>query len=137
MTEAFVDTGFWLALIDRRDQYHAQAIVAFPNSLRKYTNLVTSNLVVSESYTLIRRRLGHAQAQTFLKSIAASPRLIRIHSTPLFESYAEELLEKFNDQMFCYVDAVSFAIMYEHKITTTLAFDHHFSIMGFTILPTA
>jgi predicted nucleic acid-binding protein len=48
--ELFVDTGAWVALADQDDQYHTRAIAAYPGLLKEYQRLVTTNLVVAESY---------------------------------------------------------------------------------------
>ena len=136
MQEIFVDSGAWLALADKRDQYHAQATAVYPQLLRQSARLITTNLVVAESYNLIRRRLGHKPGMRFLQSLRQSGRLERVYSDIELELAAEKILAQYRDQDFSLVDAVSFAFMQQRDIQQTFAFDHHFQIMGFTILPT-
>jgi predicted nucleic acid-binding protein len=50
LCELFVDTGAFIALVDERDPLH-QASQAFYSSLKKRTTVITTLLVVSETYT--------------------------------------------------------------------------------------
>ncbi|MBW2126650.1 MAG: DNA-binding protein, partial [Deltaproteobacteria bacterium] len=51
----FIDTGAWFALADKSDAYHEQAVAIYPGLLRGFHHLTTTNLVVAETYILIRR----------------------------------------------------------------------------------
>lgn len=131
----FVDTGAWFALADKSDQYHIKAVKIYPELLSSYNNLKTTNLVIAETYTLIRRALGHQAAITFLENIAASPRVIKVYSDNILEEKAEKILRKYQDQNFSYTDAVSFAVMKQYVIQKAFSFDQHFVTAGFTKIP--
>lgn len=131
----FVDTGALFALADKDDSHHKEATLIFPSLLKTYKGLITSNLVIAESYILILKNLGHTAAIKFLERIGSSPRIIRIYSTPDTEAKAEKILKKYQDQDFSYTDAVSFVIMKMHRIKKSFSFDKNFSTMGFTGLP--
>ena len=130
----FVDTGARYALADRNDQYHHGAAKRYPSLLKQYPHLTTTNLVVAETYILIRRTLGYQPAISFLKNLSSSPRITRIYSDTTLEFKAEKILEKYQDQDFSYTDAVSFAAMREFKIGKAFAFDSHFSTEGFVTI---
>lgn len=130
----FVDTGAWFALADKSDQHHNQAAEAYPDLLRNY-RLLTTNLVIAETYFLIRRAIGHQAAITFLENIAASPRVIKTYSDSVLEETAEGILRKYQDQDFSYTDAVSFAAMKQYEIIRAFSFDQHFVTAGFTLIP--
>ncbi len=130
----FVDTSAWYALADRSDQYHNQAVNMYPRLLKDYHYLTTSNLVVAETYILIRRSLGYQPAMTFLENTSASPRVVIIHSDNFLEKTAVDFLRKYTDQVFSYTDSVSFAIMKQSDIAQAFAFDQHFSTAGFTLI---
>ncbi len=132
---AFVDTGAWFALADRSDQHHNQAIKIYPKLLGRYHHLTTTNLVIAETYVLIRRTIGQQAAITFLENIAASPRIVKIYSDSILEETARDILEKYKDQNFSYTDAVSFALMKQYGIAEAFSFDHHFVTAGFTLVP--
>lgn len=75
--EIFVDAGAWLALADKRDKFHDVAKSSYPKIIHDWTMRVTTNLVVSESYALIRSRLGHRAAIAYLDNINSStPQLV-------------------------------------------------------------
>ena len=131
----FIDTGAWFALADKSDAYHEQAVAIYPGLLRGFHHLTTTNLVVAETYILIRRALGHQPAISFLQNISASPRIVKIYSDPTLEYLAEEILMQYQDQAFSYTDAVSFAVMKQYRITQAFSFDQHFVTAGFTLVP--
>ena len=133
--DLFVDTGAWFALADRSDQYHTRAVDLYPKLLRRYDHLTTTNLVIAETYTLIRRAIGHQAAMTFLENIAASPRVIKVYTDSKLEDTAENILRKYHDQDFSYTDAVSFAVMKQYGIVQAFSFDQHFATAGFTLTP--
>ncbi|HRQ41105.1 MAG TPA: PIN domain-containing protein [Chloroflexota bacterium] len=134
MSGVFVDTGAWLALADRRDKYHGAATAVYPQLLQQHPRLITTNLVIAESYALIRYRLGYQPGIRFLRSLRQSQRLARLYTDETVELAAEQLIEKYADQDFSLVDAASFVVMRQHNITEVFAFDHHFLVMGFTLV---
>lgn len=131
----FVDTGAWFALVDKSDQHHNQAVKAYPRLLSSYHHLTTTNLVIAETYILIRHAIGHNPAIYFLKNIAASPRVVKIYSNSTLEEAAEAILFKYQDQSFSYTDAVSFALMKQFEIKKAFSFDRHFATAGFMLIP--
>ena len=131
----FVDTGAWFALADESDQYHKKAVDLYPGLFLDKLHLMTTNLVIAETYILIRRAIGHQPAMRFLQNISSSPRVSKIFSEQMLEDNAENILEKYQDQDFSYTDAVSFAVMKQRGIHLAFSFDHHFVTAGFTIIP--
>lgn len=96
--------------------------------------LATTNLVAGETYTLMRTRLGAAAALRFLEAIRTSPTTRRVSVTAEWEIAAEELLARYADQDFSYVDATSFVAMRRLGLRQAFAFDHHFVVAGFKLL---
>jgi len=131
----FVDTGAWLAVIDPRDQYHPSASAFYRQALEAYRPLITTNLVVAETYVNLRRSLSHAAAIGFLDIIEQSSRIECVWSSPDLGSRARQILRQYTDQDFSYVDAVSFALMQEVEIIEAFAFDRRFTVVGFVCVP--
>ncbi len=135
MKDLFVDAGGWIALANADDRYHARAAAAYPAFLRDYRRLLTTTLVVAESFVSLQLGLGHAAAVRFLDLLEASPRIYRVPVERSLEKEAEQLLREFDDQRFSYADAVSFAVMRSLAVTDAFAFDQHFSTAGFVRVP--
>lgn len=95
--------------------------------------LVTTNHVIGETYTAMRRHLGSGPALAFLAAIRASPMTHRVLVQHDWEVAAEDLLAQYADQDFSYVDATSFVAMRRLRVRDAFAFDHHFVIAGFTL----
>ena len=131
----FVDTGAWLPVIDPRDQYHRPASAFYRQVLQAHRSLITTNLVVAETYVNLRRSLSHAAAVGFLDTIGQSSRIECVWSDMDLEYRARQILRQYADQDFSYVDAVSFALMREMEITEAFAFDRHFVTAGFVHVP--
>lgn len=129
--KVFVDTSAWYALMDKDDAHHEAAWDAFPEILRQFAGLVTSNHVVGESYTLIQFCLGHRTAWQFLDLLNQSARLERVFTPENIETDAYALLKRYADQDFSFVDATSFAWMRVLRLRYALSFDRHFATMGF------
>jgi predicted nucleic acid-binding protein len=106
-----------------------------PPALHQGLALVTTNLVIAESYVAIRRVGGHQPAVRYLQSIRESSRLVKLYSDATMEARAEETLAQYHDQDFSFVDAVSLAVMQQRGIAEAFAFDHHFLTAGFVLMP--
>jgi predicted nucleic acid-binding protein len=133
--ELFVDSSAWLALADKSDKHHAKATSVYPDLLERHQRLVTTNLVIAETYILLRRSLGSQPALEFLERVAKSPRIEKAYSTMALELEAERILRQYADQEFSFTDAVSFAMMQARGIEKAFAFDKNFTIAGFEQLP--
>ncbi len=131
----FVDTSAWYALADTFDINHALAAGSFPGLVARYREILSTNHVIGETYTLIRSRLGRAAAWQFLRSTRRSPSFRGIFVSEGQEEEAYSLLERYSDQAFSFVDATSFIVMKDQGISIGFAFDRHFAAAGFTVLP--
>jgi predicted nucleic acid-binding protein len=128
----FVDSSFWIAMRNVRDPRHPEAQQLLREAAK--SKLVTTSLVRGETWTYLRRKLGHAVALSFLNSVERSPRL-RIEFVPqTIERQALLWLRRHDERDYSFVDATSFAVMKSLKIRQALAFDADFSAAGFTEL---
>jgi len=124
----FVDTSFWIALQYRRDSHSAAAI-----ELWQYGHgpLLTTNYVVGETWTFLRRRLGFDSARRFLDFVGTSSRLTVVRVNEEEEREAWAWLRRHDERVYSFVDATSFAVMRRRGILEALAFDGDFSAAGF------
>jgi uncharacterized protein len=130
----FIDTAAWYAFIDVDDADHLRSDRCFRRLTRQGQPLATSNHVVSETYTLCRRRLGARLAREFLRRLHISGATQRIFVQEAWEQEAEALLVQYEDQDFSYVDATSFVVMRRTGLREAFIFDHHFQILGFNVI---
>ena len=130
----FVDTGAWLALHDKHDQFHKQAIEAKTRIEKEKIELITSDFIFDESLTFIRYRVSHDAAVLFGSSLFHSSIVTMVSIDRDLLHLAFELFRKYQDQDFSLTDCISFILMKRLKLTTCFTFDSHFSQMGFTLL---
>jgi uncharacterized protein len=130
----FVDTAAWYASIDPREAKHAGAVRTLRMLATQRRPLVVTNYVIAETYTLLRSSLGAAKALAFLSYVRATLAVHRVRVTEEWELAAEELLAKYRDHLFSYVDATSFVAMRELGVREVLTFDADFAAAGFTVL---
>lgn len=124
----FVDTSFWIALRFRRDGRHPAARAIWEKGTGP---LLTSSLVVGETWTFLARRAGHAQAVGFLDAVGKLSRLTVRHLDDDAEQEAWRWLRRHDERPYSFVDATSFALMRRLRIREALAFDGGFSAAGF------
>ena len=129
----FVDSGAWIALRSRRDQYHVAADRAFRAAIDRAIPLVTTNLVIAELHRLTLFRAGYEPALRALTRIDASSSL-RVHfATSADHQAARHWLEQLAPRPITYTDAVSFAAIETTKCTHVLGFDEDFAAAGFEL----
>ena len=124
----FVDTSFWFALQAPKDR-HFEAARSLARE--RDATLVTSNHVIGETWTLIRRRGGYRAAVGFLDRLQRIGNLETVHVDPRDERQAWVWLRQRDEREFSFVDATSFAVMRARRIHEALAFDGDFAAAGF------
>jgi predicted nucleic acid-binding protein len=133
----FVDTSFYVALIDRRDDLHAAAENVLDELYDEGSvELVTSDFVLGEVLTFFA---GHGQhmrklAAGLVDRIAAQPAFVRVPASRslwerAFAHYTSRL-----DKRYSFVDCTSMVICRELKISMVLSHDQDFEREGLTIL---
>lgn len=139
MAEAvFVDANAFIALIISRDRYHQQARQYWQGLSPKPLRL-TTGLVISEAYTLVRRWSGYAVARGFLEQVRraqAEGFLGMVWPSTDWEDEIAHLLDAYPDQTITYVDAASLvACRRNPAIRQVFSFDHHLGLTGLTLVP--
>jgi predicted nucleic acid-binding protein len=128
----FVDSSFWIAEAVPRDRRHGEAArLATEYAARR---LVTSNLVVAETWTFLRRRVGHRFAIAWLERARSSRDLTLERVGEDLETDAWRWRGAHDERPYSFVDATSFAVMRKLRIREALAFDGDFAAAGFVEL---
>lgn len=123
----FVDTSYWVALRFRRDDNHDRAVRLW----RPGRPILTTNHVVGETWTFLRRRDGHTSAVAFLDAVEAADWVTVVHVDEATEREARSWLRRHDEREYSFVDATSFAVMRRERISDALAFDGDFAAAGF------
>jgi len=115
-------------LQERRDRNHAQA-----SALAKWQHerVLTSNHVVGETWTLLRRRGSHQAAVGFLDRLHRLPNVETVFVGAELEQDAWRWLRRHDERTYSFVDATSFAVMRRRRVVEALAFDGDFAAAGF------
>jgi predicted nucleic acid-binding protein len=129
----FVDTSAWLALNDRNDQYHSEAVSKLNIVTKQKIELITSEYVVDESIAIIRYRVSHKAAVVFGDSLMNSTIVTVADITEEERFKAWMLFKKYDDKELSFTDCTSFALMNKLRLRKVFAFDDHFKQIGFEL----
>lgn len=133
----FIDSGAFIALINERNLFHKEAH-SFYMSLSKNTNLITSLMIISETYTWLRYHASYNLAAHFLDIIDKAEKsgfLEIILPNENIKNKAHVILKNYQDQNLSYTDATSFVILETMNIKDVFAFDSHFYIINRNLWP--
>jgi len=126
----FADTSYFIALIQRQDQWRARAKSIGWSGIEP----VTSNLVVNETINLLQSRGFLSDALAFLQRARNSDLLTIVYVDAPLQSEAWYLFIRYAGAGANAVDCTSFAIMRRFNIRRAFTFDQHFKKAGFSII---
>jgi predicted nucleic acid-binding protein len=126
---AFVDSSAYLALVNRRDQYHPVSIRVQERLIAEEWHLFTSNFLIAEAHGLILARVDHQVARRFLATMPQTATTI-VSVTEIDESRGRDIVFQYDDKEFSLVDALSFSVMERLTIGYAFTFDRHFAQYG-------
>lgn len=127
----FVDTVYWLALINPRDNWHAKAVewaakIAEP--------LVTTDAVLTE----VADALCHADQRRWaieaIRNVRTDPKITSVSGSTRLFSRGFELYAARQDKNWSLTDCISFVVMKDRGIVRALTVDTHFIQAGFRAL---
>lgn len=131
----FADSSGFIAAFDAKDGQHKKAAEAWRGFAQEREKIVTTQLVLAETVTHLRRRAG------FLISRQVGDALLRSRAIEIKGLTAEQLAATWReflrnpDPKLSLCDAASFLVMRETRITRAFTFDHHFTDAGFDLVP--
>ena len=133
MTDCFVDTSAFCAVLDADDGNHQHARTVWEELLVSDALLVTTNYVLVETFALLRNRLGMAAVRRFQQDIR--PLLHVEWLEPEAHEAGIEAVLVAKQRRLSLVDCTSFHAMRRRGLQRAFAFDRHFQQQGFTLLP--
>lgn len=132
----FADTTWWVAWALPSDRRHDDALAVLRH-LGRGERILTTNGIVGETWTFLRRKDGHRSAVAFLDRVdllEEHARLVVHRMSAEQEDDALRWLRRRHEREYSFVDATSFRVMHDRRLTEALAFDGDFAAAGFVEL---
>jgi predicted nucleic acid-binding protein len=131
----FVDTGalFAAANAKDKDKDHQKAKDFLSKLAEEKVILLVTNFIIAEIYTLMLRKIGQDKAIEHLEKLRNTAEIERVSEED--ENKAWQIILRYRDNDFSYVDATSFAVMERLGISDAFSFDEHFEHYSFNRLP--
>lgn len=128
----FLDSGIFIAFLDRSDHYHPAAARLFADPPRRW---YTSLAVVSETYGWFLHRLGEEAARSFRMLLADLPRLQLLTIDAAHHRGVCRTLDRFRGHKLTYVDASSLVFLGDRRIAEVWGTDNDLSLQGARVRP--
>lgn len=128
----YLDSGIFIALLDRGDRWHAEARSLFGSAKAGW---VTSLLVVSEAHSWFLHRLGEEAARRFQALVADLEGLALLEVTREHHRGVLRILQRLRGTKLTYVDASSLVFIETLKVPTVWSTDHHLGLTGARVMP--
>lgn len=134
MAALFADSGYWIALIDRRAQLHSRALAV--SARLNDSAIVTTQMALVETLASQAGSGEHARlaATRLVERLVRSPRVEIVPQTDAQFQAAFERYAARPDQPWSLTDCASFIVMEERGVSEALAYDRDFEQAGFTAL---
>jgi predicted nucleic acid-binding protein len=132
----FADTSWWVAWSLPSDRRHADALAVLRHVGRS-EQILTTNAIVGETWTFLRRKDCHRTAVAFVDRVATlaeQSRLVVHRISTEQEDGAWRWLRRRDERECSFVDATSFRVMRDRRLSEALAFDDDFAAAGFVEL---
>ena len=130
--KVFLDTGIFIAFLNRKDRHHAQAVALFSGPQVRWS---TSALVRSEAYSWFLHKHGEEAARSLRLFLDNLEGLQIFETEPRHDDDVSSVLDRLRGAKLTYVDASSLALMAEHAIERAWSTDHHLGLTGIEVLP--
>jgi predicted nucleic acid-binding protein len=133
MKKVFADTGYWIALVNPRDQLHARA-VGVTRELASVQVVTTEMVLVELLNSLSDAGLLRVAAGEVVQGLRRSPYVKIVPQTS--EQFGTALLryQQAADKGWSLTDCASFQVMVAEDVQAALTHDQHFVQCGFKAL---
>lgn len=133
MNSIFIDSSFWIAVSDSKEKDHNRSLKLLKEFKKNKSLMVTTNFILDETFTLIRKRQGVVRVIGFRDVIAKFGRQLQLERiTVADEANVWKWFERNIDKL-SYTDCTSFAVMNRLGIKKAATFDDDFSKAGFEL----
>jgi predicted nucleic acid-binding protein len=134
MRYIFLDSSALVAMADWRDPDH-DAVTSFIQAIKGQASLITTDYVLDETVTVVKKRYGYESAVQLGRKLRASNFCRYYVLTLEDEALTWATFEKYSDKAWSYTDCSCLAVMQRLQITEVLSLDAHFRQMGVQVWP--
>ena len=127
MLDLYVDTSVWVAFVDGTDPLHGRA-KSIIKGHRSYT-MVSNELILSETVTLLRREVGPDVAAAFGEDFLDAKTGVLLATMEQDWRQALRIIKKYREHKISAADATSAVMIRRLKIEKAASFDKHFRIL--------
>lgn len=127
----FVDTGYFLALLNSHDEYHQPALILADQLDCK---LITTEAILTEIGNALAKLQWRGLAVDTLNDLRDDKDVEILSISPDLFSKALKFYSSRMDKEWGLTDCISFVVMNDRKLTDALTTDHHFEQAGFKAL---
>lgn len=122
--------------MDALDNLHAAARSYWQSAQTDRLSFLTTDYVLDEAYTLLRRRRNGLQMARALHDCVKSGHLLEVAEIDAgLRDHAWAIFVGYEDQVLSFTDCTSFALMRERKVLEAFSFDADFRRAGFVVRP--
>lgn len=128
ISKVFVDTNIFVAIRDTRDSTHGRAVKIYEEFKAKKVKFFTSSDVISETLTVLAKKLGKLAAIDFLDNFSVLTKEIFIDK--YLHQGTREFFKRVKSKNISFIDCSSVVAMKRNKIKTIFSFDKDFKKLG-------
>jgi len=134
MTQAFVDTHYFVAIFQESDQWHETALTV-ESQISAYS-FVTTDSVLCEvlNYFSGYGREIRFEVSAFIDDVLKDPAFVVLEQSRSLFLRGMELYRSRLDKGYSLTDCISINVCRDMEITEILTHDNHFTQEGFSIL---
>jgi predicted nucleic acid-binding protein len=140
MPGALVDASGWLALLMADHDRHPEVRQVLADLTRAGTALATTNYILDEAATDLRRHCGLVVSLRFLVSLEQAQAVHRLRLLWVDQRAHEEawrLLQQYRELPLSFTDATTAAVARANRIEQIVGTDPNFAEIGFRVAPGA
>ena len=128
MKACFADAFYYIALLDRKDQFH-QRVAEFAVGFSGF--YITTRWILAEVGNALAGTRHRAGVADFLRDIEADPSVKIIAESDAVYSRGVVLFGQRPDKEWSLTDCISIIVMQDEGLSDALTRDHHFKQAGF------
>ena len=129
----FLDTSAFYAVLSKYDPNHPKAKDQWISLIHEGEELVCTNYVLLETFSVVQKRLGLEVIRAFQDDIYPLLRIAWLDESQHRQAVA--VLLTANRRGLSLVDCASFIAMHHLGLRAVFAFDPHFAEQGFDCIP--